>query len=81
MTDLQYEHDCLLMMMGRYVTREELDARRDIVLAHGFADDWEMDIVIKLYWGHPLTTRIAGAPLFWGLRIGRWLFGRIGRST
>ncbi len=36
--------------------------------------------MIRLYWGHPLTTRIAGAPLFYGLRLGRWLFGRMGRS-
>jgi hypothetical protein len=33
--------------------------------------------MIRLYWGHPLTTRIAGAPLFYGLRLGRWLFGRL----
>lgn len=78
MTNLQYEHDCLFIMPGRYVTRPELDARRETVLAHDFG---EVDVVIKLYWGHPLTTRIAGAPLFWGLRVGRWLFGRIGRSA
>lgn len=37
--------------------------------------------MIAWYWGRPLTTRIAGAPLFYGLRIGRWLLGRLGRAA
>jgi hypothetical protein len=37
--------------------------------------------MIRLYWGRPLTRRITGAPLFYGLRIGRWLLGRMGRSA